>query len=199
MFFWACGPGFFWKGFFSPSGRVYLTENVFMGLRPGPFLETFLFALRALFFLGLRPELFCPSGILPPAGNFLLAQKVPQKRLPPVALRGSSHHFRPPPVLSSICLHRGGPGWLSAETRNASTVPFEATSENTPHSQLSPSHSKQPRKTPFTRNPLGAFLLRTHQRGSRGVAQNMEGVSTALCIQPRVFENISFCPPGGVL
>jgi len=99
-------------------------------MRPGPFLKTFLFALRALFSLGLRPGLFRPSGILPPAGNFLLAQKVPQKRLPPVALRGLG----------------------------------------------------------LTRNPLGAFLLRTHQRGSRGVVQNLEGVSTALCIQPRVFD-----------
>ena len=75
---WACGPSFsalqtlFFPGpaarafclkhFFSPSGRCS--------------------------FLGLRPALFCPPGILPPAGNFLLAQKVPQKRLPPVALRG---------------------------------------------------------------------------------------------------------------
>ena len=88
------------------------------------------FALRALFSLGLRPALSRPPGILPPAGNFLLAQKVPQKRLPPVALRG----------LGLTC------------------------------------------------NPLGAFLLRTHQRGSRDTVQNMEGVSTTLCIQPRVFD-----------
>ena len=66
-----------------------------LGLRPGLFSETFLFALRALLSLGLRPGLFSPPGILPPAGNFLLAQKVPQKRLPPVALRGSSHHSQP--------------------------------------------------------------------------------------------------------
>ena len=67
-------------------------------------------------------------------------------------------------------------------------MPFEATSENMPRSQPSWGHPKQPRKTPFTRNPLGAFLLCTHQRGSRGHVQNMEGVSTALCIQPRVFD-----------
>jgi len=67
----------------------------FLGLRPGPFFEMFLFALRALFSLGLRPGLFSPPGILPPAGNFLLAQKVPQKRLPPVALRGFSPHSQP--------------------------------------------------------------------------------------------------------
>ena len=103
-FLWACGPGYFLKGFFSPFGRG--------------------------FFLGLRPTLFSPPGVLPPAGNFLLAQKVPQKRLPPVALRGLR----------------------------------------------------------LTRNPLGASLLRAHQRGSRGVVRNMEGVSTALCIQPRVFD-----------
>ena len=183
MFLWACGPGFFWKCFFSPSGRCS-----FLGLRPGPFFEMVLFALRALFSLGLRPGLFCPPGVLPPAGNFLLAQKVPQKRLPPVALRGFSHHFRPPPVLPSICLHRGGPGWRSAEARNASTVPFVATSENMPHPQPSRGHSKQPRKIPFTRNPLGAFLTCLHQRGSRNTVQNMEGVSTAFCIQPRVFD-----------
>jgi len=92
-------------------------------------------ALRALFSLGLRPGLSRPPGILPPAGNFLLAQKVPQKRLPPVALRGFPHHFRPPPKLPSVCLHRGGPGWRSAEARSASTVPFVATSKNTPHPQ----------------------------------------------------------------
>jgi len=66
-----------------------------LGLRPGPFLEMFLFALRALFSLGLRPGLSRPPGVLPPAGNFLLAQKVPQKRLPPVALRGLWPHLRP--------------------------------------------------------------------------------------------------------
>jgi|GEM_PF-1920894 len=33
-----------------------------MGLRPGPFLEMFLFALRALFSLGLRPGLSRPPG-----------------------------------------------------------------------------------------------------------------------------------------
>ena len=108
-----------------------------LGLRPGPFFGMFLFALRVLLSLGLRPGLFFPPGILPPAGNFLLAQKVPQKRLPPVALRGLSLHFRPPPVLSSICLHRGGPGWCSAETSGASTVPFVAASKHTPHLQPS--------------------------------------------------------------
>ena len=47
-----------------PAGGFYLTENVFMGLRPGPFFEMFLFALRAGFyltenvFMGLRPGLF---------------------------------------------------------------------------------------------------------------------------------------------
>jgi|GEM_PF-744643 len=66
-----------------------------LGLRPGPFLEMFFFTLRALFSLGLRPALSRPPGILPPAGNFLLAQKVPQKRLPPVALRGLWPHLRP--------------------------------------------------------------------------------------------------------
>ena len=116
----------------------------FLGLRPGLFLEMFLFTLRALLSLGLRPGpffekgffcppggvfswamrpgLFFPSGILPPAGNFLLAQKVPQKRLPPVALRGLR----------------------------------------------------------LTRNPLGAFLLRAHQRGSRGRVQNLGCVSSAI-------------------
>ena len=68
---------------------------IFLGLRPGLFFEMFLFTLRVLFFLGLRPGLFRPSGVLPPAGNFLLAQKVPQKRLPPVALRGFSPHSQP--------------------------------------------------------------------------------------------------------
>ena len=40
----------------------------------------------------------------------------------------------------------------------------------------------------LTRNPLGAFLLRSHQRGSRDTVQNLERVSIALCIQPRVFD-----------
>ena len=131
MFLWACGPGPFWKCFFSPSGRCFLLGHAaraflpseccfFLGLRPGflrppgivlsgPAARAFspsgrcslwacgpgFFALRALFSLGLRPGLFCPPGILPPAGNFLLAQKVPQKRLPPVALRGLAPHSQP--------------------------------------------------------------------------------------------------------
>jgi len=67
-------------------------------------------------------------------------------------------------------------------------VPFEAASKHTPHLQPSWSHSKQPRKIPFTRNPLGASLTCLHQRGSRDTVKNMEGVSNALCIQPRVFD-----------
>ena len=99
-------------GMFSPSGHCFL-----LGLRPG-----LLSPFGRCFFLGLRPELFRPSGILPPAGNFLLAQKVPQKRLPPVALRG----------LGLTCA------------------------------------------------PLGASLLRAHQRGSRDTVQNLERVSSAI-------------------
>ena len=79
-----CGPGFSLKHFFLPSGRCSLWAC-------GPRFS----ALQTLLSLGLRPGLFRPPGILPPAGNFLLAQKVPQKRLPPVALRGSSHHSQP--------------------------------------------------------------------------------------------------------
>jgi len=79
MFFWAMRPTLF-----LPSGRCSLWAC-------GPSF----FSLRALFSLGLRPGLFRPSGILPPAGNFLLAQKVPPKRLPPVALRGFAPHSQP--------------------------------------------------------------------------------------------------------
>ena len=64
-------------------------------MRPGPFLKWFFLPSGRCFFLGLRPGLSRPSGVLPPAGNFLLAQKVPQKRLPPVALRGFSLHSQP--------------------------------------------------------------------------------------------------------
>ena len=109
-------------------------------MRPGFFRppDVVLFgpAARALF----ENVSFRPPGILPPAGNFLLAQKVPQKRLPPVALRGLR----------------------------------------------------------LTRNPLGASLSCTHQRGSRSAVQNLERVSSSFCGQPRVFDNISFCPSGGV-
>jgi len=59
-------------------------------------------------------------------------------------------------------------------------MPFEATSENMPHPQPSWGHSEQPRKTPFTRNPLGAFLFRAHQRGSRNTVQNLGRVSNAV-------------------
>jgi len=191
-FFWACGPGLFFKMVsFCPPGRGF----------------------SEMFFLGLRPALSRPPGILPPAGDFLLAQKVPPKRLPPVALRGFSPHLRPswgfplprpsarvaghcaklgacqqcrlkPP--RKICLTHNPPGAIRnglekhpslapllglsssapineghgtlCKTWSVSAVPFEATSENMPCSQPSWSHSKQPRKIPFTRNPLGAFL-----------------------------------------
>ena len=70
---------------FSPSGRCFLLGHAARAFSPSGRCSL----------LGLRPGLFRPSGVLPPAGNFLLAQKVPQKRLPPVALRGSSPHSQP--------------------------------------------------------------------------------------------------------
>jgi len=43
-------PGPFFEMFlFALRAGFYLTENVFMGLRPGLFFEMFLFALRAAF------------------------------------------------------------------------------------------------------------------------------------------------------
>jgi len=77
--FWACGP------------RFLALRALFSAGPCGPRF----FALQTLLSLGLRPGLSRPPGILPPAGDFLLAQKVPQKRLPPVALRGSSPHLQP--------------------------------------------------------------------------------------------------------
>ena len=142
----------------------------FLGLRPGHFLERVLFALRALFFLGLRPGLFFPPGILPPAGNFLLAQKVPQKRLPPVALRGLWPHLQP--------------SWGFPHLRPSARVAG-------PRAKLGGCQQcrlKPPRNIRLTRNPLGAFLLCFHQRGSQDAVHNLEPVSTALCIQPRVFD-----------
>jgi|GEM_PF-4331396 len=84
-----------------------------------------------MFLRAMRPELFRPPGILPPAGNFLLAQKVPQKRLPPVALRGLAPHSQP--------------SW------------------GFPH-------------------------LFSSSEGRGALDKNLEGVSNALCIQPRVFD-----------
>ena len=98
--------------------------------------------------------------------------------------------------LSSSAPISEGRGTL-CKTWGVSAMPFEAASKNMLRPQPPWSHSKQPRKTPFTCNPLGAFLICLHQRGSRGRVQNMGRVSSALCIQPRVFKNISFCPPGG--
>ena len=166
-----------------------------LGLRPGLFWEMFLFTLRVLFSLGLRPELFRPPGILPPAGNFLLAQKVPQKRLPPVALRGFPHHFRPPPVLPSTRLHRGGPGWLSAETRSASTVPFEAASKHTPH--LQPSWSFPPPHPParvagrWTKTWRVSALLSAFNLVSSETFLFTLRVLFSLGLRPGLF-----CPPG---
>ena len=51
-----------------------------------------------------------------------------------------------------------------------------------------PCRLKPPRNIRLTCNPLGAFLLRTHQRGSRDTVQNMERVSSSFCGQPRVFD-----------
>ena len=133
---------------FSPFGRCSL-----WACGPSFFLERVLFALRALFFLGLRPGLFCPPGILPPAGNFLLAQKVPQKRLPPVALRGlrlTTHNphgairnsLEKHPSLATL-LGLSSPAPISegrgtlCKIWRVSAVSFEATSENMPHPQPS--------------------------------------------------------------
>ena len=81
-----------------------------MGLRPGPFLKRVLFALRALFSLGLRPALFRPSGvalsgpaarILSPSGHFasggeLFARpKSSSKMAPSGGPAGPSPHLQP--------------------------------------------------------------------------------------------------------
>ena len=123
MFLWACGPGFF-----RPPSVVLF----------GPAARAF-FALRALFSLGLRPELFFPPGILPPAGNFLLAQKVPQKRLPPVALRGFWPHSQP--------------SWGFPQLRPSARVAGRCAKLGA----CQQCHLKPPRKICLARNPPGAF------------------------------------------
>jgi len=62
-----------------------------------------------------------------------------------------------------------------------------------------PCHLWPPRNIRLTCNPLGAFLFRAHQRGSRDAVRNLGRVSSSFWGQPRVFDNISSCPPGGFL
>jgi|GEM_PF-2035872 len=111
-------------------------------------------------------------------------KKVTKKKRRPAGLFASLATLLELPSSAPISEGRG----TLCKTWNVSAMPFEATSKNTPHLQPSWSHSKQPRKIPFTRNPLGAFLTCLHQRGSRNVVRSLERVSTAFCIQPRVFD-----------
>jgi len=137
-------------------------------------------------FLGLRPALFRPPGILPPAGNFLLAQKVPQKRLPPVALRGL--RLTCAPLGASLsCAHQRG---------SRDTVQKLGACQQC--------RLKPPRNIRLTCNPPGAIRNSLEKHPSlatllglssaapisegRGTLCKMESVSTALCIQPRVFD-----------
>jgi len=142
-------------------------------MRPGPFFEMFLFALRALFFLGLRPALFRPPGVVlsgPAArafspsghsasgGELFARPKSPPKTAPSGGPAGLCASLATLLGLSSFAPSSEGRGAL-CKTWGVSAVPFEATSKHTPHLQPSRGHSKQPRKIPFTRNPLGASLL----------------------------------------
>jgi len=123
--------------------------------------------------MGHAARAFLPSGQVFASRRvtfFLRAQKKSnQKKTAPCgAFRITSDPLRCFPQLACI---GGG--------RGSSVLKREA---------LQPCHLKPPQNIRLTRNPLGAFLLRAHQRGSRNVVQNSERVSTALCIQPRVFD-----------
>ena len=158
-------PGPFLKTFFSAlPGGVYLTETFFKG-----------HAARAYFLKCF----FCPLGHSASGGGLFARPKSPSKTAPSGGPAGLCASLPTPSGASLNSLASGGPGWRSAEARNASTAPFVATLGNTPHLQSSWSHSKQPRKIPFTRNPLGASLLCALQRGSRDVGRKLGGVSSS--------------------
>jgi len=160
----------------SPSGRCFLLGHAARAFSPSGHCSLWacgpgFFSLRAFC---LRRGTFCS----------------PKKFLKNGSLRWPCGAFASLATLlelSSPVSISEGRGAL-CKTWGVSAMPFEATSKHTPHLQPSWSHSKQPRKTPFTRNPLGASLTCLHQRGSRSAVRNMKGVSNALCIQPRVFD-----------
>jgi len=127
------------RHFSSPIGALFS-----LGLRPGPFFEMFLFALRAGFyltenvFMGHAARAFLPSGRC--------------------SLWACGPGFFP---LRAFCLRRGTFCSPKKSPKNGSLRwPCGASR--------------------LTRNPLGAFLLRAHQRGSRSAVQNLERVSTAV-------------------
>ena len=142
----------------------------FWACGPGLFLKRVLFALRALFFPGPAARAFSPFGHFASGGELFARPKSSSKTAPSGGPAGPSPHSQP--------------SWGFSPPRPSARVAG-------PRAKLGvcqQCHLKPPRKTPFTRNPLGASLLRAHQRGSRDAVQNMEGVSTALYIQPRVFD-----------
>ena len=150
-----------------------------MGLRPGLFFEMFLFALRAgcltdnVFKGHAARAFFALRAFCLRRGTFCS----PKKFLKNGSLRwpcGALASLATLLELSSSAPISEGRGAL-CKTWSVSAMPFEATSKNMPHPQPSWSHSKQPRNIRLTCNPLGAFLLRTLQRGSRGVGQKLGG------------------------
>jgi len=167
-------------------------------MRPGLFLERVLFALRALFSLGLRPGLSRPLGHFASGGELFARPKSSSKTAPSGGPAGPWPHSQP--------------SWGFPPPRPSARVAGHCAKLGT----CQQCRLKPPRKTRLTHNPPEAIRnsLEKHpslatllglssfvflQRGSRNHVQNMERVSTALCFQPRVFRNISFCPPGGVL
>ena len=125
------------------------------------------FALQALFFPGPAARAFSPFGHFASGGELFARPKSSSKTAPSGGPAGPLASLAPLLGLSSSAPTSEGCGTL-CKTWSVSAVPFEAASKNTPRPQPSWGHSKQPRKTLFTRNPLGAFLFRAHQRGSRG-------------------------------
>jgi|GEM_PF-1161046 len=171
---------------FCPPDGVYLTENVFMGHAARALFEMVFSALRALFSPGPAARAFLPSGHFASGGELFARPKSSSKTAPSGGPAGPLASLATLLGLSSPVSISEGRGTL-CKTWNVSAVPFEATSKNMPRPQPSWSHSKQPRKIPFTRNPLGASLLRTHQRGSRDTVQNLGRVSSSFCGQPPAF------------
>jgi len=140
-----------------------------------------------LCFYGPAARAFSPSGQVFASRRvtfFLRAQKKSnQKKTAPCGALASLATLLELPSSAPISEGRG----TLCKTWSVSAMPFEATSENMPRPQPSWSHPKQPRKIPFTRNPLGAFLTCAHQRGSRNTVQNMGRVSSSFCGQPPAF------------
>ena len=172
---------------FRPPGGVYLTDKVFMG-----HAARHVFALRAGFRLFGESLFFCAHGTAkPPRGA-----AVPLPPSPPGGKKVTKKKRRP-----------AGP-WPHSQPSWGFPLPRPSARVAERCAKLGACQQcrlKPPRKICLTHNPPGAIRnsLETYaslatllelsfsapsSEGRGALDKNLEGVSTALCIQPRVFD-----------